>query len=236
MKIFEIKQEQKYDYDADGFIREPSQIKSWLYQCFDHKTVGQEFESCVIHPNGTVSGSGSVSFNLKKDTQLRVQFTKVQGSFSIFGDSGSVLEDLRGFPTEVTTFTALHGINTKSYKGLTKKTAALTIFNLLPVKSFEEFPQMLHCHVDIIESLEGIHKKIKSLNIFSLKVLKNPKGFLDIMKIPDIKKVSFTGEQRSTEQLHIAIKKIKPYVGKGKVGIIDAQDALMDAGLDKFAE
>ena len=87
-----------------------------------------------------------------------------------------------------------------------------------------------------LQTLKNIHKLVKCKTIT---VWNNPikDGFLDLLKIPGIEEID-DGEygelMKVYSRQHEALKIVSKYVGKGKLGIIDAQEELTDNDLEEF--
>ncbi len=84
-----------------------------------------------------------------------------------------------------------------------------------------------------IQSLVGIHKMIKSCEYLNLNWNKNiNEGGIGLILIPKLR--TFTCIDAKPD-FHDAMEIIKKYLGKGKAGLLDCQEELEEAGLERFA-
>ena len=86
-----------------------------------------------------------------------------------------------------------------------------------------------------LTSLKGIHKIIKEVNgdiYLGNTPIKN--GILGLLMINGVRNIknTLTGSSKFSK----AIKIVSKYLGQGRAGVLSAQEELIDAGLDEFAE
>ncbi len=84
-----------------------------------------------------------------------------------------------------------------------------------------------------IESLVGIHKHIERCSSISLGLNRIDEGGLGLLFIDNLNSVHIgTGNTDAS----LALKIIKPYLKTGMKGLLECQQKLIDAGLERFAK
>lgn len=149
-----------------------------------------------------------------------------------FDCSHNKLTSLKGGPKEV------HGVffgyenELTSLKGAPKKVDGAFNVNDNKLTSLEGMPEIINGDLSFnnnrITSLKDIHKFIKHIND-TIFCINNPieSHVLGLLLIPGLKRIS-----SGTTWSNILNK----YVGKGRAGLIDCQNELLDAGLEEFAQ
>jgi len=185
--------------------------------------------------------------------KLPVKFASVSGTFVVSDTSLETLESapekalkidisntkvrsLKGIP-DTTLGIHASGLELENLRGIPGNTKNLLLDNTV-IKSLEGAPDEVHGKMRFdaanLKSLEHLPKKIGDLTIYNL-----PKNF-PIMRlfISDISKVVFSGEKgfKSSEDGVKFERIVNSNLGKGRVGAIEAQKQLHDAGFGEYAK
>lgn len=178
-----------------------------------------------------VGGDYHCSWNLTL-TSLRGAPRKVNGLFMcIFNRK---LTSLEGGPVEVGGDFQCSNCDLISLKGAPVKVKTFVCSDN-NIKSLEGAPRVIdgdfNCYKNKIKSLGGIHKRIEQINgVFNLK--RNPveSHVLGLLLIDGLKAVEL--DNKDVERI---LNGFLPNT-RGNAAVIDAQSALLDAGLEEFAQ
>lgn len=149
------------------------------------------------------------------------------------------LVDLTGMPKKINGDFNASSNSLFNMKGGPDVVLGYLLLNNNKLKSFEGFPSIISRDLVIrnnnITTLKNIHKHIKQINGYLiLDTDKIKDSILGLFYIDGLKGVGGASND-NTEPKWVDIFN-RVYGEKGKKGIIDCQEELIEAGLDKFAE
>ena len=180
-------------------------------------------------------------------TACNLGLTSLEGSPEIIGDdfevSGNRIASLKGAPVQIYHAAYFSSNKIRSLKGcptLVKNTLALNDNEIEDVTDGERISVGKHLFLsnNKIKSLVGISNSFERINGF-LKISGNPieEGGVELLLIPGLTDVDFTDSKSGLDdfrQLEIILNKYLKQK-KGDSVIYDAQQELIDAGLEEFA-
>jgi len=157
-----------------------------------------------------------------KIPKLKVQFGKV----CLFSLQHCGLTSMKGFPKETITST---DSSIDDYVDITDNPIKDLDFDNMSTDEFVFTSTQ-------VTSLKGIHKKFKKCGkLFLSSTVKS--HILGTMLIPGITMVhQQTHQQEENKDLTKALDIIMKYLKDGKAGVIDAQNEMVDAGLEEYAQ
>jgi len=132
--------------------------------------------------------------------------------------------------------------STVSLKNLPTRILGEFNFTKIKIKSldhFKHFPEFVDGDVNLhnceLTSLEGLHKNLKHMNgVLWVDINPIKSHLLSPILIPGCTRVRVGRD--ANERLTLAATYVNDHLGEGKSGVLDAQNELIDAGLDEFAE
>jgi len=201
--------------EQQQFLTDEDDIWEWLRVYCEILT---PFNSRIdILKDGTVNCDRSITIHKPVD-YIKVKFGEVENYFNA---DKARLKSLKGSPTEIV------NIHNKSWICYGSE-GELTSFEGI-TKDVHEV-SFLRCNG--LTSLKDIDKHAVCTQLFIPPSIKS--HLLSAMKIPNIKSIS-TEQSRKFGDIYEALKIIKPFIGHGNAGILDAQTALIDADLEHLS-
>jgi len=110
------------------------------------------------------------------------------------------------------------------------------------ISSLEGFPRVIKGYLSLencknLKSIKGIHKHIQQVDeVIYLGDSPIEGGLLGLIFIKNLQNVYYMSSSKDKDNIKRALRIISKHLGKGRAGILDAQNNLIDAGLDEYAE
>lgn len=152
------------------------------------------------------------------------------------------IESLKGLPAELKGSLHMSHNKLKSFEGCPRKIMGGFSVSYNQITSIEHLPEHIERNFWISEnkltSLAGIHRILKhcggKIDIGGCPIVG---GLIGVLSIEGFKGLTTSGgESADSKELELACDIINKYLGKGRQGILSAQDELIDHDLDDFAE
>lgn len=217
---------------------------------------GHDIGQSLIIKDNMVYSKSNVYLNHLGLTSIPVKFADTNFSFYVHTNK---LTSLEGCPSKCADFDADYNQLTNLANGPTEASGKYSVFRnkITSLKGCPKFvgddfdvadnslteiddaPETILGNFDLtnnnIKSLHNIHKHCKRCN-GTIYLSGNPikQNILGLLMINGLESIHL--DKDSTNELKRSVEIISKYLGKGKQGVLDAQEELIDSGLDDFAE
>ncbi len=221
MKLFEVSESQDYNKDI---IAEDS----------DYRSIADIYNGLGIPNINTLHGSMYLSKN-KNLKSLKNAPKEITKNFECFE---CALASLKNSPKTVGEIFDVANNKITSFKGSPEYIGGSFYCGNNFITSFEHCPSIIgghfYCGSNNIKSLVGIHKHIKEIG-HTLYLTNNPieEGGIGLLLIKNIK---FISADNCSNEFTKVNKIINKYLHKGKAGLLECQNELEEAGLERFAK
>jgi len=256
MRIADLISEERKTPDLDT----KEKVQEWVKK--RGRRIDGEF---TVDDNLQVTVEGSVDLTKMSFTKLPVKFKKVTGRFHIQNTPLTTLEGCpdevgEGFNCSYTHITSLEGgpklvgtsnkeytntyyadqcKNLVSLKGIAENAEYLNIGFCRNLQEMDYLPSTIlritACATGI-KTLAGIQKKAPKLEHLQINASPVEEGLLSLMKIPTFKIKSLTYRTGNEDSSLARAGDILDQIEKSGGDIFDAQDALVDANLERQAK
>lgn len=176
-----------------------------------------------------------------KNEEIKYPLDTIDGWFWLLGSTPS----LKNGPRIVNGVCNFGHLGLTSLEHAPEKVNGEGLFlNFNKLTSLDNFPKYTKKDIDIdigynhLSSLKNINQYIPSCNVLNISGNPLKSNLLSLLKIEGLK-VLHAADIKKDGQLtdaHQALTIIKKHLGKGRAGILEAQQELFDADLDVFAE
>ncbi len=176
--------------------------------------------NCSYNRLTTLKGAPKIigqSFNCQDNDLTSLDYCP-EIVFHNFNISNNPIVSLKGCPKEINNNFLANSCKLESLDFAIEKCRAFSVYN------------------NQIKSLVGIHKIIKHCKRLDVSINPITSGGLGILLIPGIEEVLADDINAPDGGFTVALKIIKRYLGQGKAGLLDCQEELIDAGLERFAK
>ena len=223
-------------------IQDPSKFAAqWLNDHWTRKN-GSRFELELMHVTGDeVNYNGHVLIN--GVTELPFKFGEVAGSLRINQTSNARLTSMKNMPHTVHGTFRIYENDVDSLVGMPSRIVGDCLLDSVSITTLEGVTENLDGSLELskasrLTDLKGIHKRLKHLNgtVFLPPTIAS--HLLGVILINGFEGYSFIEKLPPELQLAMNIvNKHARYADKSRrVHLLDAQQELLDAGLDDFAQ
>lgn len=214
----------------------------WMKKHFDEVKAKQKFDPELFEKDGDGYRYDG-NLYLKEVSKLMVKLTEVDGNLSFSNGSPSSMEN---FPHTINGALLIEGQDLTSLKGCPKIINGSLYLRYNKIAKIDDFPTSVDGSIDLsnnqITSLVGIHRYFKNYLGWKIYLGHNPieEGIIGLLLIQGLNKQKIIwsegGGYYYSHKLKDAVEILNKYWGKGRAGVMECQEEMIDAGLDKFAE